>query len=453
MSRFIKEYISVYYLLYFFSFLSIYFYTPAVSFFSLLILVASYYLLISKLRFDVVIALIFYSRCLNGFVFAHNSHVFFVVSLLTGVVPTLLYFSIVLSKNNAGLSKSIFSTYKYTFLFFLILTVSFVYNFQTSYDLISKRYLPFSFFILFLVGFTNQQNLKAEKMLHFFRAVFISSIFVFLFSNYLPLTRGLLESDSVFGVSSSSNAFSYTSFSFVRNIGFVWDPRILAILAYLYLLLAIIQDSKFLRLDILLSGTVAITTLSRGGILTYCLILLVYFFIVARKSLAIAFIVGFLTLVGALIFSSFFFTDTILEFLQSFNPVGNNNALSQRSVFASYALDSFRENPVFGKGVGFLTSNLIDRSILVDGEIVTVVGDAFWYILLGEMGIVGFIFYILFLSEVFLSRKLLNVALFFGFIVQLLGTDIPDMRFFYYAVLVTVLLIKNSLESKTKIKA
>jgi hypothetical protein len=282
-------------------------------------------------------------------------------------------------------------------------------------------------------------------MLRFFRSTFSASFVVFFFSDYLFITRELAESDSVFSVASGSNTFSLTYFTFTRNLGPVWDHRILAILAYLYLLLAIIYRPKYLKWDILLSLIIVVTSLSRGAILTYLFILGAHFFQTERKKVVIGLIAASILLPILLIVSISLLPDQAIEYLQSFNPFSENNALDQRSAFADYAMNVFVDYPVFGKGVGSLTSKLIDRSIVVDGVILSYVGDAFWYILLAEMGIIGFLLYLLFLKEVFLSKNLLTVALFVGFSIQLLGTDIPDMRFFYFAILVLVFIAKNKL--------
>jgi uncharacterized membrane protein YiaA len=70
-------------------------------------------------------------------------------------------------------------------------------------------------------------------------------------------------------------------------------------------------------------------------------------------------------------------------------------------------------------------------------------------VLLAEMGIVGSLLYFLFLLEVFFSPNLLNIALILGFVIQLLGTDIPDMRFYYFAILVIVYLGNLKLRENT----
>lgn len=443
MISFIKEYFGLYYLFYFFSFLSIYFFPVLVPFWSVIILVSSYYLIIRKQRFDVVLALILYSRSLNGFVWLHNGTVFTTVNVATNLIPLLLYFFILLSRDKVLIKTSVFIKYKYTLLLFLLLTASFTLNFSTSYDIISKRYLPFALFVAFLVAFSGTIKLNVDAMLRFFRSIFVASIVVFIFSDYLAITRDLMESDSVFSVASDPNSFSLVYFSFTRNLGPAFDHRILAIMAYLFLLLCLIHKSEYLKLDIIISLIIVASSLSRGAILTYSFILVAYWFQMRKQKLVIVLLSLCLVMGTLFIFSKSLLTDSVLEYLQSFSPGSKDNALDQRAVFANYAMEKFSEHPIFGAGVGALTSNLIDRSLVVDGAVVTVVGDAFWYILLAEMGAVGIAFYLLFLKEVFLARNLLFVALFAGFVIQLLGTDIPDMRFYYFAILVLIFMARK----------
>lgn len=453
MIKLVKDYVGVYYLLFFFSCLSIYFYPPVVPIFSVIILFTSYYLIIVRQRFDVVIALIFYSRSLNGFIFLHDKTAFLVVNLLTNALPILLYFFIVMSKGGFSIKKNTFLQYKYTILFFLLLTAGFVINFATSYDVISRRYVPLALFVFFLLAFTRIDDFNVDGILRFFRSVFIASIIVFFFSDYLSITRDLMESDSVFGVTSPPNSFNLVFFSFTRNVGPAFDHRILAIMAYLFLLMSIVHKSKYLKWDIIISIIIVVSSLSRGAILTYAFILAVYW--IKTRGLHMASVVTWVSIIvcALSLFSTNLINNSTQEYVQSFNPGSANNALEQRAAFANYAMDAFSVNPVFGSGVGALTSNLIERTIVVDGATIKVIGDAFWFILLAEMGIVGGLLYFLFLKEIFLVKNLLFVALFAGFLIQLLGTDIPDMRSFYFAFLVLVFMAKHAwLENSQSLK-
>src|SRR5690606_11207616 len=175
---------------------------------------------------------------------------------------------------------------------------------------------------------------------------------------------------------------------------------------------------------------------SRGGMITYGLILSAYLFqvykykFIATLSIIIVVSIIFLGVAESVL------PPHAVRFVKSFNPKSKTNAISQRSSFSDYSIEAFKEKPVFGHGVGALSSSTIDRNLIVDRVEVPAVTDAYWYILLAEMGLFGFLLYLLFLFEVFYSVNLLNVGLLLGFTVQLLGTDIPDTRFYYFAILV-----------------
>lgn len=451
MLRFIEKYFGLYYLLFFLSFVSIYLLPGITPFVNIVILLFSYQLIVKHERFDVVVVLILYSRCLNGFIIPHDKTAFTVVNVLTNVFPLFLYVFVQLCKKRVKINRDFFTNkYKFTLIFFLLLSLSFFINYSTSYDLITKRYLPFLFFLVFLM-FYRSGDFQVYALIRFLRCTFLASILLYFFTPYLGITRTLMESDSIFSVASGPNAYSLVYFSFTRNMGVFFDHRILAIFSYIYLLLAVIYKPKYFRLDIILSALGVITSTSRGGMVTYLLILVVYFFQVYRFKFVVFMALSAVAGVLAVIFVGVFLSPSVLFFLQSFSPGSSYNAINQREFFSNYALEAFSHHPIIGNGVGFLSSHTINRHLIVDGVSVPAVGDAYWYILLAEMGIVGFLLYLLCLLEVFYTNKLLSIALFLGFVLQLLGTDIPDMRFYYFAILVSVYMINTKFKKRTTV--
>lgn len=449
MLRFVGKYFGLYYLLFFLSFVSIYLLPGITPFVNIIILLFSYNLIVRHERFDVVVVLILYSRCLNGFIIPHDKIIFTVVNVLTNVFPLFLYVFVKLCKRKAKINRDFFSgKYKFTLLFFLLLSLSFFFNYSSSYDLITKRYLPFLFFLVFLL-FYRAGDFQVYALIRFLRCTFLASVLLYVFTPYLDITRSLMESDSIFSVSSGPNSYSLIYFSFTRNMGVFFDHRILAIFSYIFLLLSVIYKPKYFRLDIILSALGVITSTSRGGMITYVLILMVYFFQVYRFRFVIFMSVSALVAVLGVIFVGVFLSPSVLFFLQSFSPTSSYNAINQREAFSGYAMEAFVQHPLIGNGVGFLSSHTIDRHLIVDGAVVPAVTDAYWYILLAEMGIVGFLLYLMCLLEVFYTNKLLSIALLFGFILQLLGTDIPDMRFYYFAILVSVYMVNSKFKKRT----
>lgn len=443
--KFIENYFGYYYLLFLFSYLSIYFAPAITPVLNVLILGFSYHLIIRWHRFDVIILLILYARCLNGFIIMHSKTAYMIINMLANVVPILLYFTAILYTKKTHVNSHAVYKHKFTLLFFIFLTISFILNFSTSYDLLSKRYLPFAFFIGFLF-FSKPENFNVLSIIKFFRATFVATLFIYFFSDYINLTQSLIESDSVFSVASPPNSYSLIYMALSRNMGIFWDHRILAIAAYLFLFLSLVYKPSNFKLDILISLIIVITTTSRGGMVAFALILVAYLFQVYRFKLIAVFAMFAIVLSGLFYFADKLFSPTTVEFIQSFSPQSKYNAISQRKSFSDYALKEFVHHPIFGNGVGYLSSHTIKRDLVVDGVQIPAVGDAYWYVLLAEMGILGFILYLLFLFEVFFSTKLINVALLLGFAVQLLGTDIPDMRFYYFAILVMVYLANLKLK-------
>lgn len=451
MLKTIKEYFGLYYLLYLGSFCSLYFFPSLTSLLNVALLLTSYQLILKRQRLDIIISLMLYSRCLNGFIVLHNKNAYLVINLLCNVLPILLYvFSTLRNEKTDFRRLNILSKYKFTFLFFLFLTVSFILNFSTATDLITKRYLPFTFFVLFLFFSSETKDFDVHGIIRFFRSVFFASFLVYFFSNYYGITKALVESDSVFSVASGKNAFSLVYMTFKRNMGFAFDHRITAIFAYLFLILTLVVKPKYFKLDILLSLIIVITSTSRGCMITYTLILFAYLFTVYRFKFVFVASLCTVILVTILYFGNNFLPPTATKFIQTFSPKSEYNALSQRKDFAEYAINTFVEKPILGNGVGFLSSSTIKRRLVIEGIKAQVVTDAYWYVLLAEMGIIGFLMFFLFLTELFHSVNILNIALLLGVIVQLLGTDIPDMRFYYFAMLLLVFIANRQMDINSK---
>ena len=366
---------------------------------------------------------------------------------MCNIIPTILMILRFVLTESQKTNFKIIKQYKFGILFLIFLTFGLFTNISIVYDLVSKRYLPLLFFFLFLL-YRSSYKINTEELIKFFRTIFIAMIILYFYENYLPITKSLIESDTIFSVSLPKNSYSLVYLSITRNMGIFWDHRILAIFSYLYLILILAYKKNNYLPDILISFLVVLSSTSRGGIITYLLILLTF---IIHKGQIRNFIVGAILLIILTLgfnVSKKLIDVNKLNFLKSFNITSQYNALSQRKVFSSIALEAFRKKPIFGNGVGFLSSINIERNLYVDGTYIPAVGDAYWYILLAEMGIVGLLLYFLFLVEVFNSFNLFNIALFFGFCIQLLGTDIPDMRFYYYSILVIVFLVNEKLSGK-----
>jgi hypothetical protein len=133
------------------------------------------------------------------------------------------------------------------------------------------------------------------------------------------------------------------------------------------------------------------------------------------------------------------------HFFDSFLLGSDDNALSQRSGFREYSLNIFYDNPM-GTGVGSLKGIGPVRDIAVGGALLHTVGDSFLFSKLGEMGVVGFLLFILSLSEVILRKSMYSLALLVGILIQLAGTDVADMKQFYFIFLVLISNVKRTKE-------
>ena len=134
-------------------------------------------------------------------------------------------------------------------------------------------------------------------------------------------------------------------------------------------------------------------------------------------------------------------SDVINQYITTYNPFTENNALSQRGGFISYSMDYFYKNPL-GQGLGYMSSEDAGHKIFTGytrhkGRIIYTnyyykVTDAYLAMSLAEKGVIGFVLFTLSLIEIFYSNRN-RVSLFFllGLMINLIGTDIPKQGFYY----------------------
>jgi hypothetical protein len=115
-----------------------------------------------------------------------------------------------------------------------------------------------------------------------------------------------------------------------------------------------------------------------------------------------------------------------LDFIETFNIFSGSktNAFEQRSSSRDMAINNFISSPLFGKGFGKLN-----------------IRDAYIYLVLAEIGIVGFALFMLSFAELFVRLNIYSFAMAFGLISSMLGTDIPNMGFYYLCVLLVMYLL------------
>lgn len=411
---------------------------------NILIIILSYYTLI---RFNVVYPIIFLilsARIINGFTV--DISCYGLMSILTNYLPSLIY--IVRNRYKISIDKLI--NRRYVFIFLLLSWGYFLVNFHNAMPLLSKQIIPLTLFCCFISGIIDDDTFFESKgMVSFLRIMFFVSLIVFLLPDYEYLVDDLFKSGKVFGVPVDDGVFVFQGI--VRNNGLFFDHRILGIIAALYIYIIIRMYGKLGLLDFLLSFMCLLSTTSRGAIITYMAVLTVYYYkkykLLLIQRMRFILIIMTSVIITLLCFNPFSSSngddyENANKLISTFDLSSEDNALSQRSVFSLYALNEFIQHPIAGKGLGELTA-LSDKSKNVDaggGVIYDVVSDAFLFSLLAEMGIVGFLFFVLCFFQICcgVERDMYSYSLYGALLIQMTGTDLPNMYMFYFVVLLVL---------------
>lgn len=394
----------------------------------LLVIFGGYFLLFFYNKIYPVIILICSARVLSGFLLGVSG--FGITSIIVNYLPLMFY--IVRNLKFSHLKFRI-KRYKFTILYSLLLLFGFLINYDIAYPLLQPQIVP-QLFILLVLLFVLPRNYSFDitPLKYYFRAIFISSLIVFILPNHTEIVNNLLTDGSIFGAEADDIVLSYKDF--FRNEGIFFDPRILGTFAYIYTFIILRGEKRILWMDIFLCLIVIITTISRGAFVCFVLVLLGNFHFNVRN------VFGYIVLAGALatiVVVTVRKNDTVQVVLQTLDITSEDNALSQRSVFSDYSLKTFENHPIFGAGVGDLTApGTKHRNI---SSTYDVVSDAFLFSLLGEMGIVGFVLFLLSMFEVVYKKcKRISLFLLIGLLLQMMGTDLPNMRLAWFAMLMIV---------------
>jgi O-antigen ligase len=266
------------------------------------------------------------------------------------------------------------------------------------------------------------------------------------------------KSGAIYGIPNNDPFIDY--FGFLRNHGIFFDGRILGIFIYAYLYLILQIQKNVSKLEIIFLTLLVLTTVSRGAIAVYTLILISYVFkksnLLDRFITKITFfkrlmLVVFLLVIGitsVTVFQSF--GNDIKTFVSTFNLLSKENALSQRSIYQEEALLVFSQNPILGAGVGSLTAKgTIDINLSVGNTSISAVTDAFIFTKLGEMGIVGFSLFLMSIFQIIVFKNsIISYGLFLGFLMHLMGTDIPDIFMPYFCLLIIFVYVKMNSQDR-----
>lgn len=408
-------------------------------YFDIAIIISSYYLIFVENRKEPVLYLIMFSRCINGFIVPNSPLAYSLVNLTTCYLPISLLFVHSLTDDRIRrIGHTLFTKYKFTTMYLAVLIIYTLVDMDLSTHLITKRLLPMVFF---LMGCLIYDKIDFDHILLFFRYVFASILLGYFVFDYVNVSRELLANAIVFKEPLHENQFFVLSY--FRDMGVFWDTRILGIFSYTYLYIALIKDGKLRFIDISLSVATLVTSMSRGSILVG-LMLIVPFLLAIEKGLAwrsiirVKAIARFGVIVGAMVLLALAIWESPLaNYASSFWILSENSAVNQRAGFRNYAMEAFRENPL-GHGIGYLKSPSKERSIEVGDMDFDRASDAFLFIVLGEMGFIGLIFFILSTIEILYYKNIYSILLLVGYFIQLIGTDVPDMGVYYFVFLLLI---------------
>ena len=423
------------------------------------ILLIAYYKILIQRDITVVIILMLSSRLMMGPFNPGSNLSFNILNLLCNYVPALFivaYSYLGVTKFDLNRLKSL----KWTALYIVFLLGFGLILPRYTKVVITSELIPLILFFI-LVFIKAEQNINYEYLLKFFRYTFIACMVVYL----SPIFGGQMKSLFAEGVifkEELSNISLFVKRTIPRNTGFVFDFRIMGQLGSLYLLLLYYLNKKENYFDLFLLITITITTFSRGPILIMLLLLFAIYgphkIRITKKVLSIGLVTFLLLIIGGIyVYNKK--SDVINQYIATYNPFSENNAISQRGGFITYSMDYFYENPL-GNGLGYMSSEDAGHKIFTGytrhkGKIIYTnyyykVTDAYLAMSLAEKGVIGFILFLLSLTEIFYSnRNRVSLFLLLGLMINLIGTDIPKQGFYY----LTFILIYYGLCQKRPMEA
>lgn len=407
------------------------------------VLVISYYRILIKKDITTAIILMLCSRLIMGTLLPGNNHIFNLLNFLCNYFPPfyiILYSCIRPRSINVKRIKSL----RFTIIYVSFLMVFSLFTPFYAIDVFTVEILPISLFLI-MVLLNQDQNVDYLYLLNFFRYSFLGCLVAYLSpffheNMYYLFANGIIFKEKVPDI-------ALTVMGVIpRNTGFIFDFRIMGQLSCVYLLLIHYLNKQTSYKDLILLLAVAFSTFSRGPlVILFLLVIAVYapkqVRLTKRSILILS--VSSLILVGGIIYSlnSIVFQD----FLKTFNPTSNHNAISQRGIFIDYSLDKFFKNPL-GNGIGTLSSSNSDVKVFAgytnlhkeipDEVYYYKITDAYLTLSLAEKGIIGFLLFVLSFMEIFLS-KINRVSIMFslGLLINLVGTDIPKEGFYYFVII------------------
>lgn len=411
------------------------------------ILLFSYYKILIQRDITTVIILMLSSRLIMGPFNPGSDLTFNILNIICNYIPALIivlysYFGV--NKFDVFRLKSI----KWTAAYIVFLLAFGLLLPRYTKEVIAQEIIPLILFFL-LVFVKSEQNIKYEYLLNFFRYTFIACIVVYLSPIFASEMRYLFNEGIIFKEKLARISL-FVKRTIPRNTGFVFDFRIMGQLGSLYLLLLYYLGKKKNLLDVLLLVTVTAMTFSRGPILIIIFLLFAIYapkkLRITKRGLALGLAIFLLFITGSIyVYNKK--NEVINQYIATYNPFAEKNAISQRGGFIDYSMDYFYRNPL-GHGLGYMSSEDAGHKIFTGytrhkGRIIYTnyyyrVTDAYLAMSLAEKGILGFILFALSLIEIFYYNRN-RVSLFFllGLLINLIGTDIPKQGFYYFVIILS----------------
>ncbi len=391
-----------------------------------IILLYSYYLIIFRGLIEPIILLAIFARSFVGFSAAGNSVIYLFFNIATNYAPTFLYS--VLFYSGFSLQK-LFKTNKLTGVYCIILFIYLIIGLPGSIESVTLRFIPM--IALTLILSYHVKSFDIQGILRVFRLSFLVAIIMYFAPGYLEKSTAILNSNLVFGTE-DSEAISNLGYLF-RALGAWWDPRIMGLFGVLYLAMTFAAETRPLRwVDVTISLFGIFLTLSRGAIGT-ALIIMAFYVIQKmwsqRKIKTLILIVMISAIFSATTYNTY--SETIDQILS----ISDVTPFEQRAPFSDYAIDKFLNAP-WGIGLGGL--HRIDDGVNFGYTVYYSITDAFHAIQLAEIGIVGYILFILSFKELTWGLGWVSKAISIGVVLQMVGTDIPNFGMIYFAFLMLV---------------
>lgn len=412
------------------SYISIYFFNLVTPIFNWIAIIYSYYLIIVKRQFFPIPFLLVSNLTILGFALYGYYRSF--VAVITIFFPPILY--IMLNKKRLSLSNAKLQYPVIIFLGFLIL--QFLLNFSVAKPLFLRQIFPLILYCLYISLENKDRIADIRAYTVYFRMIFLVSLVLFFLPNYTDLTIHLFNSGELFGTDADLQSIGWNDLN--RNIGICFDCRTFATYSYVYFYLKL-RSSSIEKIDWVLVSLVLLTSASRGPILVFLCIIMAYFWNQYKYKI----VLPAMLLIIPLSYGQINEDSRIYKIIETIDITKEGNALEQRSVFSLYSLNAFYLSPVFGQGFGELTASDTKKRQIDAGHGVyyDVVTDAYLFSLLGELGCVGGILFIFSFWKTIVPYKpdVLNIALFLGMLIQLTGTDLPNMCTDYFCFLVLIL--------------